>query len=158
MKLQIRQRVFSWTDSYDIYDEWGNPKYFVKAKFFSLSHELQVYDKQNGSLLGVVRQKLLTLMPTFEIEIGGQVLGTVRQKFTLFSQNYQVDYLGWEVEGDFLGWDYQVLQDGSTVMTIHKELLSWEDSYALEYDRPANELPALMLVLAIDAANCSHND
>ena len=31
MKLLIKQRVFSWTDSYDIYDENGNVKYFVKA-------------------------------------------------------------------------------------------------------------------------------
>lgn len=34
MKLLIKQRVFSWTDTYDVYDEDGNPKYFVKAEFF----------------------------------------------------------------------------------------------------------------------------
>ena len=40
MKLLIRQRVFSWTDSYDVYDENGNAKYFVKAEFLSLGHRL----------------------------------------------------------------------------------------------------------------------
>ena len=44
MKLLIKQRVFSWTDSYDIYDENGNVKYFVKAEFFSFGHQLHVYD------------------------------------------------------------------------------------------------------------------
>lgn len=34
MRLLIKQRVFSWTDSYDVYDENENPKYFVKAEFF----------------------------------------------------------------------------------------------------------------------------
>lgn len=24
MRLMIKQRVFAWTDTYDIYDEWGN--------------------------------------------------------------------------------------------------------------------------------------
>ncbi len=38
MRLLIKQRVFSWTDSYDVYDENENPKYFVKAEFFSLGH------------------------------------------------------------------------------------------------------------------------
>ncbi len=33
MKLLIKQRVFSWTDSYDVYDEDGDAKYFVKAEF-----------------------------------------------------------------------------------------------------------------------------
>jgi hypothetical protein len=44
MRLLIKQRVFSWTDSYDVYDENENPKYFVKAEFFSLGHQLHVYD------------------------------------------------------------------------------------------------------------------
>ena len=30
MRLLIKQRVFSWTDSYDVYDENENAKYFVK--------------------------------------------------------------------------------------------------------------------------------
>lgn len=33
MRLLIKQRVFSWTDSYDVYDENENPKYFVKRSF-----------------------------------------------------------------------------------------------------------------------------
>lgn len=32
MKLLMKQRVFSWTDTYDVYDEAGNKKYFVKAE------------------------------------------------------------------------------------------------------------------------------
>ena len=45
MQLLIKQRVFSWTDTYDVYDEHENPKYFVKAEFFALGHQIHVYDK-----------------------------------------------------------------------------------------------------------------
>ena len=34
MKLLMKQRVFSWTDTYDVYDEAGNKKYFVKQNCF----------------------------------------------------------------------------------------------------------------------------
>ena len=44
MKLLVKQRVFSWTDSYDVYDENENAKYFVKAEFLSFGHRLHVYD------------------------------------------------------------------------------------------------------------------
>lgn len=44
MKLLIKQRLFSWTDAYDIYDEQGNARYFVKAEFLALGHQLHVYD------------------------------------------------------------------------------------------------------------------
>ena len=32
MKLLFKQRVFSWFDSYDIYDEQGNPVFAVKGQ------------------------------------------------------------------------------------------------------------------------------
>lgn len=32
MRLLIKQRVFSWTDSYDVYDENGNVKYILMEK------------------------------------------------------------------------------------------------------------------------------
>lgn len=158
MQLMIKQRVFSWSDTYDVFDEYGEAKYFVKAEFFSLGHRIHVYDKRTGAELGAIHQKLFTFLPTFEIVIDGQVRGTVRKKFTFFSQNYQVDYRGWDVEGDFLGWDYRVVQSGMEVMSISKELFHWGDTYALRYDNPANELPGLLLVIAIDAANCSNDD
>ena len=42
MQLLIKQRVFSWTDTYDVYDEKEEPKYFVKAEFFALGHQIHV--------------------------------------------------------------------------------------------------------------------
>ena len=36
MRLLIKQRVFSWTDTYDVYDEYEHPKYFVKAEFLTI--------------------------------------------------------------------------------------------------------------------------
>ncbi len=158
MQLLIKQRIFSWTDSYDIYDEHGVPRYEVGADFFSLGHRLRILEKQTGQEIGLIQQRLLTIMPTFEIVIGGQVQGSIRKKFTFFSENYEVDFRGWDVEGDFLGWDYRVLQGGMEIMSISKELLHWSDTYVLRYSNPAHEMPGLLLVLAIDAANCSHND
>lgn len=158
MNLLIKQRVFSWTDAYDVYDETGAPKYYVKAEFFSFGHQIHVYDKRTGEELGSVHQKLLTLMPTFELVMDGRTVGVIRKRFTLFRQNYEVDYRGWDVEGDFLGWDYRVMQGSLEIMSISKQLFNWADTYCLEYQNPANELPGLLLVIAIDAANCEHDD
>ena len=72
MRLLIKQRVFSWTDTFDIYDESGKPKYFVKGGY------------------------------------------------------------------------------------VTKEPFHWGDTYVIDFSNPEDELPALLLVLAIDAANCSN--
>ena len=34
MKFLIKQRAFSWSDTFDIYDEYENKKYFVQAEFY----------------------------------------------------------------------------------------------------------------------------
>lgn len=60
-------------------------KYFVKAEFFSLGHQLHIYDR-NDRELGVIRQRLFTLLPAFEIEIGGQVKGEIRKQFSFSTQ------------------------------------------------------------------------
>lgn len=157
MHLYIKQRIFSWTDSYDVYDETGEARYEVKAEFFSFGHQIHVYDKRTGREVGSIHEKLFTFLPQFEIVIGGQVQGTIRKEFTFFMPRYHVDFRGWDVEGDLMGWDYRVTQNGRTVMSISKELFNWSDTYSLEYSNPANEMPGLLLVIAIDAVNCSKN-
>ncbi len=157
MQLYIKQRVFSWTDSYDVYDETGEPRYEVRAEFFALGHQIHVYDKRTGQEVGSIHQKLFTFLPQFEIVVGGRVCGAICKQFTMFAPRYQVDYRGWDVEGDFLGWDYRVTQGSTEIMSITKELFRWSDTYVLRYQNPANEMPGLLLVLAIDAANCSND-
>ena len=154
MQLMIRQRVFSWTDSYDVYDEAGSVCYTVKGEFFSLGRQLHVYDRA-GRVAGMVKQKLMTILPVFEIEIGGVPRGRVNRKFSMFRPRYEVDFMGWRADGDFLGWQYDVYEACSLAVRVSKKLLSWGDTYVIEYGELHHELPALMLVLAIDAANCS---
>ncbi|MGM9669423.1 MAG: LURP-one-related/scramblase family protein [Faecousia sp.] len=155
MNLYIQQRVFSWTDTYDVYDESGNPKYFVRAELLTIGHQIHVYEKATGREVGSVHQQILTFLPKFEIVIGGQTLGMVRKQFSFLVPRYQVDYRGWDVEGDFLGWDYRVTDGNRTVMRIEKQWLSWGDTYTLSFANPADEIPGLLLVIAIDAANCN---
>ena len=157
MRLLIKQRVFSWTDTFDVYDENEDVKYFVKGEFFSLGHKLHVYAK-TGEEVGVIRQRLFTLLPKFDIEIGGQEMGCVEKKFTFFKPKYELDYNGWRVEGDFLGWDYQVYAACSLVMEISKEPFHWGDTYVIDIADPKDEQMGLMLVLAIDAANCDNGN
>lgn len=154
MQLQIKQRVFSWGDTYDVYDGQGHPRYFVKAELLALGHHIHVYRKDTGEEVGAIHQRLLTFLPRFDIELAGRTVGTVSKELTLFRPRYEVDYKGWSVEGNIFEWDYQVMQGDMEVMSIHKQWLSWGDTYVLDYSNPAFELPGLMIVLAIDAANC----
>lgn len=106
----------------------------------------------------LIKQRFFTLMPTFDIEINGQPFGSIEKKFTFFKPKYNLDYNGWHCDGDFAGWNYNVYEACSVVAKISKEIFSWGDTYVINYKNPKDELPVLMLAIAIDAANCSQNN
>ena len=157
MKLLFKQRLFSWFDSYVIYDEAGNTVYEVKGEL-SWGHLLRIYDAQ-GRELGYIQQKILTFLPKFEMYIGGHYAGCISRELTFFRPKYSIDYKGWLVDGDWFEWDYTI-QDpaGRQVASVSKELWNWTDTYVIDVCDPRDALCALMLVLAIDAEKCSRQD
>ena len=154
MKLLFKQRLFSWFDSYDIYDEAGRTVYTVKGQL-SWGHCLRIFDAQ-GRELGTVQEEIFTWLPRFSLYQGDRYLGRVQKDLSLFVPRFNVDCAGWQVEGDLFEWDYRILgPTGKQVATVTKELLNWTDTYTIEVANPADALQALMLVLAIDAEKCS---
>lgn len=156
MKLLFKQRFFSWFDSYDIFNEQGQTVYIVKGEL-SWGHLLKIFDPA-GNELGTVKERVLTFLPKFEIYKGDHYVGCISRKFTFFEPIYNIDYNGWYVKGDWLEWDYSILNaSGQTVGTVSKEIFKWTDTYQIEIVNPQDALDALMLVLAIDAEKCSRN-
>ena len=156
MKLLFKQRFFSWLDSYDIFDENGNTVYTAKGEL-SFGHQLRIYDSV-GTPIALVKQKMLTFMPRFELYVKDQYLGCISREFSLFTPRYNIDFNGWHVEGNWMEWDYTIIDtSGNCVATITKEIWNWTDTYTIDIPDSQSALGALMLVLAIDAEKCSRN-
>lgn len=156
MKLLFKQRFFSWLDSYDIYDEEGNTVYTVEGRL-SFTKCLDVYDA-SGNFVGRAERQMLTFLPRFDIYIDGELKGTVTKEFSFFKPSFDIDYLGWHVDGDIMEWDYEIISSSGEVMaTVSKELFNFTDTYVLNIKYPQSALHVLMLVLAIDAEKESRN-
>ncbi len=156
MKLLFKQRLFSWFDSYDVYDEAGNTIYTVKGQL-AWGHCQKIYNAQ-GVEMGMVQQRIFTLLPKFEIYIKDQYVGCISKEFTFLKPRYNIDFNGWHVQGDFMEWDYKITDGlGRNVATISKELIRWTDTYSIDVVNSADALAALMLVIAIDAEKCSRD-
>lgn len=156
MKLLFKQRLFSWFDSYDIYDEAGETVYVVKGQL-SWGHCLKIFDAY-GREIGTVQERIFTWLPKFEMYLGAQYVGCISKEFSFFRPRYNIDCNGWSVEGDFFEWDYSILgPTGQEVATVSKQLFQWSDTYVIDVNDPQDALCALMLVLAIDAEKCSRD-
>ena len=156
MKLLFKQRFFSWFDSYDIYDENGDTVYTVEGQL-AWGHCLKIFDPA-GKELGTVKQRVFTFLPKFELFLGDSYLGCIYKEFSLFVPRFNIDCNGWQIDGSFMEWDYQILDDrGNEVAAISKELFRLTDTYVIDVHDPRNALCALMVVLAIDAEKCSRS-
>ncbi len=156
MKLLFKQRFFTWFDSYDIYDESGATLFTVEGQL-GWGHTLHINDAK-GEHIATLKQRLFTFLPKFDLYIGEDLVGTITKDFTFFAPAFDVDFNNWRVEGQFMEWDYDILDKfGNQVASISKELFNWTDTYVIDVADPDDALYALMVVLAIDAEKCSRD-
>jgi uncharacterized protein YxjI len=154
MKLLFRQRIFSWLDSYDIYDEQGNVVYRVKSQL-SWGHCLKIFDTY-GNEVGMVKERIITFLPKFEVYLGHEYLGCIAKELSIIKPKYRIAYNGWSMKGNIWAWDYVIVDGaGERVATISKELFHLSDTYAIDVKDPKNAVIVLMFVLAIDAEKCT---
>lgn len=156
MELLFKQRLFSWFDSYDIYDEQENTLFTVEGQF-AWGHKLHIYNRDYVHV-GTVRQQF-SLLPRFELYEGEQHLGDIRKEFTFFNPVYTLNCNDWTIYGDPFGWNYSVeTSSGACVATVSKEIFHLSDTYVIDVPNEEHALLVLMIVLAIDAATCAHNN
>ena len=125
MKLLFKQRLFSWFDSYDIYDEAGNTVYVVKGQL-SWGHKLVIYDAY-GNEVGMVVQKVLTFLPKFEIYKNGSYIGCLSKEFSFLTPHYNIDYNGWHIDGTIMEWDYSILDRSGYLIARFRKCVGCAD-------------------------------
>lgn len=151
--LYIAQKLFSLWGKYDVVDENNQPAYSVEGVPAFMRKQL-VYDKY-GKEVGTIKQRFTMLLPEFTITENGREVGAISGKFSVFRNKLDVQYRQWNVEGDFWGWNYDVVDArGNLVACIRQELWHLSDHYAIHYANPEDGLSLLMLALAID---CIHD-
>lgn len=156
MRLLFKERFFSWFDSYDIFDEDGSTVFVVKGKP-SWGHKFKIYDA-NGNELATVKQKIWTFLPRFEMYLGENLIGTIKKEITFLRPKYRIDYNGWQIDGNWLEWDYKITsQEGDEIAIIKKQIWNWTDTYSIDVNDKKNALAALMVVISIDAEKCSRD-
>lgn len=157
MELYIKQRIFSFGDKYDVYDDRQQPVYHVRGEVFSWGAKIHLYDL-NDCELYFIRRKLFAFLPQYEIFRGDSFCARIQKEFNLFSPRLDVqsDSGNLEISGNFMDMDYEIRQNGDLIGEIHKKWLSWGDTYLLSIQNPKDAPFFTALTIAVD--NCLHNN
>ena len=107
----------------------------------------------------MIKEKVFTWLPKFCIYKNGEQVGTINREFTFFTPKFNVEYRGWDVEGNFLRYDYRIIdKNGNKIASIAKKIFSWTDTYIIDVVNNEDALDVLMLVLSIDIEECTRNN
>ncbi|WP_312643453.1 LURP-one-related family protein [Hydrogenoanaerobacterium sp.] len=156
MNLYIRQKVFSFADRYSICNYDGEPIFQVEGEVFSWGAKIRLYTLQ-GEELFYIKQKLMVFLPEYEIYAGDTLCARVKKEFSFFRPQLTVEstYGNFVLDGSFWAMDFNILCNGEIVGEVHKEWLTWGDTYCLSIPNHVNAAFFSSLVIAID--NCLHN-
>ena len=89
MKLYVKQKVFSFRDSFTVKDEFGNDRYNVVGDFFSFPKTLHIYGA-NGEEALKIQRKLFTFLPRYQLYRGGNLAAEIAKEFTFFTPKYYI--------------------------------------------------------------------
>lgn len=152
MFYKIRERIFDFGDNFVITDQHDTPIFQVKGKVFSWGDKLSFQD-MNDNELAFISQKLLKLMPTYEIQIDGQVFAEVRKEFSWFNKKFTLDVPGpndYTIDGSFWEHDFTFTRSTGLAAVVSKKHFSWSDSYSVHVQDDEDHLAILCACIVID--------
>lgn len=157
MKLYIQQEWLSFHDRSLIYDEANNPCYYSFALLASIGKKLTICDMQDNPL-ATIRQKIFSFLPTYYVEINGEVHAKIVKQFTFFRHEYAIEGLGWTVYGDMFAHDYEIYSGERSIAKVSKAWFTWGDAYEIDISPEAPIVTVLAVVLVIDACLDAQSD
>ena len=151
MRVNIKQKVFSFGDKFSVNAENGTPIIYVEGKVFSLGDKLRVLDAQ-GAELFYIEQKLFKFLPEYRIFSNGEEVAFLKREFSILRPKLNISsvYGDFTIDGNFLGYNFSIYRDGQIVGTVSKKFVAFSDTYTLDISDDENVPFMITLTIVID--------
>ena len=141
-------KIFSLHHEIEITDENDEVVYRAESKFLSLHDKTEVY-KANGDHVAHIEKKFLSLHERHYIEMSdGLRFEMSNELFHLIRDITNIEGLGWQLQGNILGLNFQLYdQNGEVIAVISQKLISIHDKYCIDiYQTDKEEIVIAILI------------
>ncbi len=151
MRYLIRQKVFSFRDSFIIKNEFEEECFKVHGKILSFGNKLHLTDMQDKELF-YIEQRLFKFLPEYTIYQNGTSIARVKKNLTLFRPSFNINstYGDFNIDGNFYAYDFTIFKNGSPAAIISKKWFSFSDTYGVDISDNENTAFMLSLVIVLD--------
>ena len=135
---------------FTIKDEYGNDRYLAATVTQGFGYAAKLYAPNQMELFTVQQQKKMTMaLMHFDMVVGGQLTTAIRLIVHMTKYSFELPQMGITVDGDFIGHRYQFFRGGQIVASVSRKMMSWGDSYEIEFADSSLEHYLLAATLAI---------
>ncbi len=155
-------------------------KYYFKEEMRLIYNEGEIFEEESGNLaytfknqkmmfpethlysyegedLGFIQMKMSWVNGKFELYHRGEYIDTIESKFHLLKHELLFRDMGWQITGNFLGMEFQILdEEGNVLADVDEEMWHLTKQYSITVHDERNAELLLLIVLAIyeyDRAN-----
>lgn len=153
-RYYLKQAVFSFRDSFKVYDEGERVIYHAHAKLMAIPRQYEIYRSQDEMLLFTMKRRLFSFMPAYELyDAGMRQVAAMSKRFAFFKNIVDIEAEGkkYLLEGNVWAHNFTVSCEGRTVLTVRKRLLSWGDTYEIEVAEDGDTDKLVAFVIMIDS-------
>ena len=141
---------------FEMKDENGNVRYIAKTVTEKMiGYTLRVW-YPNGTEAFVVQTKKKLTLASLQFEMvlpNGQHVTDILQKNKFVKYVYELPQYNMVADGDFISHKFSIKQGGRQVGFIDRKMMSWGDSFEIQFEDPAMEQLVLATTLAVELAN-----
>ncbi|EGC36467.1 hypothetical protein DICPUDRAFT_151024 [Dictyostelium purpureum] len=161
VQLYIRQKIFSASDKYKIYDEYQRVVFQCKSKILSWGSKIKMYDASGENLIYYIKEKIrFSFYRKYYIydNVGNEICcikqdALIKPKLVIKMSDGSDEF---DIKGNWLAYEFSILNDKLQIGSVRKKVLSWADTYNLDINDSFN--PALFAAFVIVVDTCYHNN
>lgn len=153
-RYQMRQRLFSIGDDYNIDNDRGERAFHIDGKALRLRQTL-IFEDPHGHELCKIQERVARVKDTMAIEgPRGETLATVKKALiTPVRERWTVQVGGGpdlEIQGNILDHEYRIEAGGRRVADVSKRWFRVADTYGVEIEPGQNDALILAATVAVD--------
>ena len=152
MKYMIREKFWGWGDDFFIMNDRDEKVFFVDGKAFSWGDKLSFQDLE-GNQLAFIKQKLIALMPRYQIFKDGALFAEVQKKFTWFKKKFELNVPGpndYVINGSFWDHEYTFTRGDRVVASVSRSFFSLNHTYGVQIVDGEDDVAILCTCIVID--------
>jgi uncharacterized protein YxjI len=161
MRYHLRERIWTLTNDFTVRDDRGQAVFEIRGKFFHIGDNLSLRDCMTGQELLHIKQRLISLLPRYDILRNGAHWAEIHEQFRFFGERFKVtgeNGMVFHVDGDIWNWNFVIEDDAGNLMgNVSRQLSLFRDSYAVDVASGVDAPFVVALALVLELVKEHHS-